>query len=85
MSETLDTRRQRNDETIELPIVRTERSGRRHSSARPGQLPTRLPQHRVRAERDHYIDGDAGILRYRGYPIEQLATHLVPRDAYLLI
>lgn len=22
-----------------------------------------------------YIDGDAGILRYRGYPIEQLATH----------
>ena len=22
-----------------------------------------------------YIDGDAGILRYRGYPIEQLAEH----------
>ena len=22
-----------------------------------------------------YIDGDAGILRYRGYPIEQLAGH----------
>ena len=22
-----------------------------------------------------YIDGDAGILRYRGYPIEQLAKH----------
>ena len=22
-----------------------------------------------------YIDGDAGILRYRGYPIEQLAAH----------
>src|SRR5688572_23071953 len=22
-----------------------------------------------------YIDGDAGILRYRGYPIEQLAQH----------
>ncbi len=24
-------------------------------------------------ERDHLIDGDKGILRYRGYPIEQLA------------
>ena len=22
-----------------------------------------------------YIDGDAGILRYRGYPIYQLAEH----------
>ena len=33
-----------------------------------------------------YIDGDAGVLRYRGYPIEQLArrsTHL--ETAYLLI
>ena len=28
-----------------------------------------------------YIDGDKGILRYRGYPIEQLAgEELVPRD-----
>ena len=33
-----------------------------------------------------YIDGDAGILRYRGYPIEQLAEHstlprgLLPAD-----
>ncbi|CCM00108.1 uncharacterized protein FIBRA_02135 [Fibroporia radiculosa] len=33
-----------------------------------------------------YIDGEAGVLRYRGYPIEQLAlksTHL--ETAYLLI
>ena len=28
-----------------------------------------------------FIDGDAGILRYRGYPIEQLAAVLdLPRD-----
>ena len=28
-----------------------------------------------------YIDGDAGILRYRGYPIEQLAERgRLPRD-----
>jgi citrate synthase len=33
-----------------------------------------------------YIDGDAGILRYRGYPIEQLAEHSTfPEVSYLLI
>src|SRR6187431_478732 len=33
-----------------------------------------------------YIDGDAGILRYRGYPIEQLASKSTfPEVAYLLI
>lgn len=33
-----------------------------------------------------YIDGDAGILRYRGYPIEQLARHSSFLEvAYLLI
>jgi citrate synthase len=32
-----------------------------------------------------YLDGDAGILRYRGYPIEQLAEHSNYLDvAYLL-
>jgi len=33
-----------------------------------------------------YIDGDAGILRYRGYPIEQLAAHSTfAETSYLLI
>ncbi|MBI5670105.1 MAG: citrate synthase [Chloroflexi bacterium] len=33
-----------------------------------------------------YIDGDAGILRYRGYPIEQIAALATfPEVAYLLI
>jgi len=33
-----------------------------------------------------YIDGDKGILRYRGYPIEQLAEHCTFLEvAYLLI
>ncbi|XKG39771.1 citrate synthase [Microbacterium marinum] len=33
-----------------------------------------------------YIDGDQGILRYRGYPIEQLATHSTYLEvAWLLI
>src|SRR6202035_4635555 len=32
-----------------------------------------------------YLDGDAGILRYRGYPIEQLAKHSTYLEvAYLL-
>src|SRR5690606_19939899 len=33
-----------------------------------------------------YIDGEAGILRYRGYPIEELAQHSTFLEvAYLLI
>jgi len=33
-----------------------------------------------------YIDGDAGILRYRGYPIEELAAHCTfPEVAHLLM
>jgi citrate synthase len=33
-----------------------------------------------------YIDGDAGILRYRGYPIEQVAEHATFLEtAYLLL
>ncbi len=33
-----------------------------------------------------YIDGDAGILRYRGYPIEQLAQHSTFLEtSYLLV
>ena len=33
-----------------------------------------------------YLDGDAGVLRYRGYPIEQLAEHSTYLEvAYLLL
>src|SRR5690242_14055547 len=33
-----------------------------------------------------YIDGDKGILRYRGYPIEQLVGHIGQLDvAWLLV
>src|SRR5262245_42706571 len=33
-----------------------------------------------------YIDGDAGVLEYRGYPIEQLAEHSTYLEvAYLLV
>ena len=32
-----------------------------------------------------YIDGDEGVLLYRGYPIEQLAAGRFPRNCYLLL
>src|SRR5579863_3504520 len=33
-----------------------------------------------------YLDGDAGVLEYRGYPIEQLAEHSTYLEvAYLLV
>ena len=33
-----------------------------------------------------YIDGDQGILLYRGYPIDQLAEHVrVPRDVQIRV
>jgi citrate synthase len=32
-----------------------------------------------------YIDGDAGVLLYRGYPIEQLAKSQFSRGRYLLM
>ena len=32
-----------------------------------------------------YLDGEKGILRYRGYPIEQLTESNLSRSGYLLI
>ncbi len=57
------------------------RPGRhRHRQAlrrRPGCSPTIRASPRPRAARSKitYIDGDEGVLLYRGYPIEQLAEH----------
>ena len=46
----------------------------------------RLRQHGVAKSAITYIDGDAGILRYRGYPIEQLAEKSTFIEvSYLLI
>jgi citrate synthase len=47
----------------------------------PGFLTTAMAESSIT-----YIDGDAGILRYRGYPIEQLAEHSTYLEvAYLLL
>ena len=60
----------------------TARSARRwstspSSTARPGSSPTTRasPPPASCESKITYIDGDEGILLYRGYPIEQLAEH----------
>ncbi len=69
------------DKTAELPLVAgsegvpsvdfstfTKQTG--HTSLDYGFVNTASTKSAIT-----YIDGDQGILRYRGYPIEQLATH----------
>jgi len=46
----------------------TRRRG--YSPTTPGSCPRRAAARKIT-----YIDGDAGVLLYRGYPIEQLAVH----------
>ena len=73
-----------------LPRHRRPRS-RRHPQAlrqhRPLHLRPRLHQHRRAAKsKITYIDGDVGILLYRGYPIDQLAEQSSFLEvAYLLL
>lgn len=59
-------------------------TGRRHDKGiklyDPGYLNTAPVRSSI-----SYIDGEAGILRYRGYPIEELAeSSTFPEVAYLL-
>ncbi|WP_084253005.1 citrate synthase [Devriesea agamarum] len=52
-----------------------------HVTYDPGFMNTAMTKSAI-----SYIDGDAGVLRYRGYPIEQLAEHSTYLEvAYLLI
>jgi citrate synthase len=49
-------------------------------------LRPRLRQYRFLRKQITYLDGDNGILRHRGYPIEQLAAHSdFVETAYLMI
>lgn len=58
---------------VELVATDGESAGHRDAAQESERVATtRIRQHRLPL-RDTYIDGDAGILRYRGYPIEQLA------------
>ena len=52
----------------------------------PRQLRPGVPQHGLLQEQITYIDGDRGILRYRGYPIEELAEKSTYLEvAYLIV
>jgi citrate synthase len=86
MTETLTVVDERTGETITAPI---EDGTIRATALKPLGLvsydPAFLNTASVRSAIT-YIDGDAGILRYRGYPIEQLATQSSYLEtAYLLV
>jgi citrate synthase len=73
--ETLTVRDNRTGEEVEIPVVdgtihATELRKLGLMSYDPAFLNTASTRSGIT-----YIDGDAGILRYRGYPIEQLAEH----------
>ena len=77
----------RSGETLEIPIQNGGVAAHEFSKAVPGVwfydpgfMATAMAESAIT-----YIDGDAGILRYRGYPIEQLAEHSTYLEvAYLL-
>jgi citrate synthase len=86
VSETLSIADGRTGETIEVPV---EDGAIRATALKPLGLvsydPAFLNTASVRSAITE-IDGDAGILRYRGYPIEQLATESTYLEtAYLLV
>jgi citrate synthase len=78
----------RNGEVVEIPIVNGGVAATEWSKALPGIwfydpgfMSTAACESAVT-----YLDGDAGILRYRGYPIEQLAEQSTYLEvAYLLL
>jgi citrate synthase len=77
----------RSGETLEIPIENGGVAAHDFSRAVPGVwfydpgfMATAMAESAIT-----FIDGDAGILRYRGYPIEQLAEHSTYLEvAYLL-
>jgi citrate synthase len=86
MTETLSVLDERSGETIAVPV---EDGTIRATALRPLDLmsydPAFLNTASVRSAITE-IDGDAGILRYRGYPIEQLAVESTYLEtAYLLV
>ena len=88
MTESITITDNRSGQSIEIPIVNGGVDSTDWGKLLPGVwfhdpgLATTAGTTSAVAE----IDGDAGILRYRGYPIEQLAEHSTfPEVAYLLV
>ena len=87
MKQSITVTDNRTGETLEIPIQNGGVAAHEFSKAAPGVwfydpgfMATAMAESAIT-----YIDGDAGILRYRGYPIEQLAEHSTYLEvAYLL-
>ena len=87
MAESVTITDNRNGETIEIPIVNggVDAGEWRKLLGTSGST-TRLYTTAAATSAITDIDGENGILRYRGYPIEQLAEHSTYLEvAYLLI
>ena len=88
MAESITITDNRNGETLEIPIVNGGVSASEWSKLLPGVwffdpafMSTAACESAIT-----YLDGEAGILRYRGYPIEQLAENSTYLEvAYLLL
>ena len=90
MADSITITDNRTGETIEIPLVDSTVSAKSWSSLLPG-IWFDDPSFSATSGADSaitYLDGEAGLLRYRGYPIEQLAeqttflevAHLLVRD-----
>ncbi len=88
MAESITITDNRNGESIEIPLVNGGVSAEQWAKLLPGVwffdpgfMSTAACESAIT-----YLDGDAGILRYRGYPIEQLAENSTYLEvAYLLL
>ena len=88
MAESITITDNRNGESIEIPIVDGGVAAEEWAKLLPGTwfydpgfMSTAACESAIT-----YLDGDAGILRYRGYPIEQLAESSTYLEvAYLLL
>ena len=88
MAESITITDNRNGESIEIPLLNGGVSASEWSKLLPGVwfydpgfMSTAACESAIT-----YLDGDAGILRYRGYPIEQLAEKSTYLEvAYLLL
>ena len=88
MAESITITDNRNGESIEIPLVNGGVSAEEWAKLLPGVwffdpgfMSTAACESSIT-----YLDGDAGILRYRGYPIEQLAEKSTYLEvAYLLL
>ncbi len=88
MKQSITVTDNRTGDSLEIPIENGGVSAKEIIKAAPG-LWVYDPAFMATAAAESsitYLDGEAGILRYRGYPIEQLAEHSTyPEVAYLLM